>query len=71
MSLDPQPFHSPSPAENASGRSVPRNWIMTAAVVVIAICVGGAALMFMRDILTPLLIAIFLYFLIQPLVERL
>jgi predicted PurR-regulated permease PerM len=54
-----------------TGPRVTRNWIITASMVVIAICIGGAALAYMRDILTPLLIAIFLYFLIQPLVEML
>lgn len=66
------PFDTPrsTPAES-SGARVSRNWITTASLVVIAICIGGATLSYARGILTPLLIAIFLYFLIQPLVEYL
>ncbi len=33
-----------------SGPLVQRNWIITASLVVIAICIGGAALAYMRDI---------------------
>lgn len=55
----------------SGGPTVTRNWIITACLVIITICIGGQALAYMRDILTPLLIAIFLYFLIQPLVETL
>ena len=62
---------APPSSSKKSGPRVPRNWIVTASLVVIALCIGGAALAYMRDILTPLLIAIFLYFLIQPLVETL
>jgi hypothetical protein len=62
------PFGNEKPA---SGVQISRHWIMTASLVIIAICVGGAALIRMRDILTPLLIAIFIYFLIQPVIEYL
>lgn len=62
------PFGNEKPA---SGVKISRHWIMTASLVIIAICVGGAALIRMRDILTPLLIAIFIYFLIQPIIEYL
>jgi predicted PurR-regulated permease PerM len=44
---------------------------MTASLVVIAICIAGAALAQARVILTPLMLAIFLYFLIQPVIEYL
>jgi predicted PurR-regulated permease PerM len=57
--------------KSKSGVKISRHWIATASLVVIAICIGGAALIRMRDILTPLLIAIFLYFLIQPVIEYL
>jgi predicted PurR-regulated permease PerM len=48
-----------------------RNWVITTSLVVIAICIGGATLAQARVILTPLLLAIFLYFLIQPIINYL
>lgn len=58
-----------SPA--SSGVHLSRNWVITTSLVVIAICIGGATLAQARVILTPLLLAIFLYFLIQPIINYL
>lgn len=54
-----------------AGPHLSRNWIVTTSLVVIAICIGGTALAQARVIVTPLLIALFLYFLIQPVIEYL
>jgi predicted PurR-regulated permease PerM len=43
--------------------------IRTVCLVLIAVCTVGAALYFLRDILTPLLISLFLFFLIKPLAD--
>jgi AI-2 transport protein TqsA len=43
--------------------------IRTVCLVLIAVCVVGAALYFLRDILTPLLISLFLFFLIKPMAD--
>lgn len=62
---------SSEPDRPTPGTHLSRNWIVTTSLVVIAICIGGTALAQARVILTPLLIAIFLYFLIQPMIEYL
>lgn len=59
------------PERPSSGAHLSRNWLVTTSLVVIAICIGGSALAQARVILTPLLVAIFLYFLIQPVIEYL
>lgn len=66
-----EPESTPMPDAPGTGARVSRNSIITASLVVIAICVGGATLAQARVILTPLLLAVFLYFLIQPIIEYL
>jgi predicted PurR-regulated permease PerM len=66
---DPLTLSEPASSAPTDTPHLSRNWIVTASLVVIAVCIAGTALMYARAILTPLLIAIFLYFLIQPVIE--
>jgi predicted PurR-regulated permease PerM len=59
-------LETPSPVEETPSRPTPAERIRTVALVLIAICAVGASLYFLRGILTPLLIALFLFFLIKP-----
>ena len=55
---------SESPPKTKPGP--PGERVRTACAVILAICVAGAALKSLRGILTPMLIALFLFYLIRP-----
>ncbi len=55
---DPQKIDAPAPR--------PGDRIRTACLVLLAVCVVGAALSTMEGILAPLLVALFLFFLLRP-----
>lgn len=48
-----------------------RNPVITACLVVIALCIGGYAFSYLKAVLSPLLVALFIFFLTNPIVRAL
>jgi AI-2 transport protein TqsA len=46
-----------------------QSWLATASLIVIAVVAGGAALAYMRPVLVPLVLAVFLFYLVAPITD--
>lgn len=56
-------------AENHSAKLHFRSPVITTCLVVIALCIGGYALSYLKAVFAPLLIALFIFFLTNPIVR--
>jgi predicted PurR-regulated permease PerM len=56
-------------AENGASNLQIRSPVITACLVVIALCIGGYAFSYLKAVLSPLLIALFIFFLTNPIVR--
>lgn len=56
-------------AENGASSMHFRSPVITACLVVIALCIGGYAFSYLKSVLSPLLIALFIFFLTNPIVR--
>jgi predicted PurR-regulated permease PerM len=58
-------------AENGLAKFKIRTPVITACLVVIALCIGGYTFSYLKAVLSPLLIALFIFFLTNPIVRAL
>lgn len=56
-------------AENGAAKFHFRSPVITTCLVVIALCIGGYAFSYLKSVLSPLLIALFIFFLTNPIVR--
>lgn len=67
--IDDLPLVSPSSSSLANGDTNGRPTVMIVCLIIIAVCMVGGVLTALRSVITPVLIGLFLFLLINPLVS--
>lgn len=61
-------FLNISPSDEASSYQISNSVIITYSILIIAVCAVGFVLQYLQEVLVPFVVAVFLYYLIKPLV---